>query len=55
MYAGIATGAPVSIALSKEYNILPAFVLIALLPLFSWFSTAKLPSVVDKDHVRTPF
>ncbi|WP_223600625.1 MFS transporter [Chryseobacterium sp. GVT01B] len=56
MYAGIAIGAPVSIWLSKEYNILPAFILIALLPLVSWLSTAKLPSIpVDKDHVRTPF
>ncbi|BFO68001.1 MFS transporter [Chryseobacterium sp. S0630] len=56
MYAGIAIGAPISIWLSKEYNILPAFLLIALLPLVSWLSTAKLPSVpVDKDHVRTPF
>lgn len=56
MYAGIAIGAPISIWLSKEYNILPAFLLITLLPLVSWLSTAKLPSVaVDKDHVRTPF
>jgi len=56
MYAGIAIGAPLSIWLSKEYNILPAFILIALLPLVSWLSTAKLPSIpVDKDHVRTPF
>ncbi|TZF98606.1 MFS transporter (plasmid) [Chryseobacterium panacisoli] len=56
MYAGIAIGAPLSIWLSKEYNILPAFVLIALLPLVSWLSTAKLPSIpVDKDHLRTPF
>jgi len=56
MYAGIAIGAPISIWLSKEYNILPAFMLIALLPLVSWLSTAKLPSIpVDKDHVRTPF
>ncbi|WP_288437681.1 hypothetical protein [uncultured Chryseobacterium sp.] len=36
--------------------ILPDLVLVALLPLVSWFSTAKLPSVpVDKDHVRNPF
>jgi MFS family permease len=56
MYAGIAIGAPLSIWLSKEYNILPAFILIALLPLISWLSTTKLPSIpVDKDHVRTPF
>ncbi|MGI9583128.1 MFS transporter [Chryseobacterium sp. RRHN12] len=56
MYAGIAVGAPVSIWLSKEYNILPAFVLIALLPVISWLSTAKLPSIpVDQEHVRTPF
>ncbi|PWW17568.1 MFS transporter [Chryseobacterium sp. AG844] len=56
MYAGIAIGAPISIWLSKEYNILSAFLLIALLPLVSWLSTAKLPSIpVDKDHVRTPF
>ncbi|MEJ5104329.1 MFS transporter [Chryseobacterium sp. MYb328] len=56
MYAGIAIGAPVSIWLSKEFNMLPAFILIALLPLISWLSTAKLPSIpVDKDHVRTPF
>lgn len=56
MYAGIAIGAPISIWLSKEYNLLPAFILIALLPLVSWISTAKLPSIpVDKDHVRTPF
>lgn len=56
MYAGIAIGAPVSIWLSKEYNMLPAFILIALLPLVSWLSTAKLPSIpVDKNHVRTPF
>ena len=33
MYAGIAIGAPISIWLSKEYNIFPAFLLIALLPL----------------------
>ncbi|MEN5307744.1 MFS transporter [Chryseobacterium cucumeris] len=56
MYAGIAIGAPISIWLSKEYNIFPAFLLIALLPLVSWLSTAKLPSIpVDKDHVRMPF
>jgi MFS family permease len=56
MYAGIAIGAPISIWISKEYHILPAFILIALLPLVSWISTAKLPSIpVDKDHVRTPF
>ncbi|MBO9691116.1 MFS transporter [Chryseobacterium sp.] len=56
MYAGIAIGAPVSIWLSKEYSIMPAFVLIALLPIASWLSTAKLPSLpTDKDHVRTPF
>lgn len=56
MYAGIAIGAPISIWLSKEYNILPAFLLITLLPLISWLSTAKLPSIpVDKDHARTPF
>ncbi|WP_395973607.1 MFS transporter [Chryseobacterium cucumeris] len=56
MYAGIAIGAPISIWLSKEYNIFPAFILIALLPLVSWLSTAKLPSIpVDKDHVRMPF
>ncbi|MDW9379241.1 MFS transporter [Chryseobacterium sp. JV558] len=56
MYAGISMGAPVSIWLSKEYNMLPAFILMALLPLVSWLSTAKLPSIpVDKDHVRTPF
>lgn len=56
MYAGIAIGAPISIWLSKEYNILPAFVLIALLPVISWLSTANLPSIpVDKEHIRTPF
>ncbi|MEG0925482.1 MFS transporter [Chryseobacterium sp.] len=56
MYAGIAIGAPMSIWLSKEYSILPAFILIALLPIVSWFSTARLPSIpVDKDHIRTPF
>lgn len=56
MYAGIAIGAPISIWLSKEYNIFPAFLLIALLPLVSWLSTAKLPSIpVDKDHIRMPF
>ncbi|RTZ46613.1 hypothetical protein EJ377_21315 [Chryseobacterium arthrosphaerae] len=56
MYAGIAVGAPLSIWLSKEYGVLPAFVLIILLPLVSWLSTAKLPSIpVDKDHIRTPF
>lgn len=56
MYAGIAIGAPISIWLSKEYNIFPAFLLIALFPLVSWLSTAKLPSIpVDKDHVRMPF
>ncbi|MGH1516926.1 MFS transporter [Chryseobacterium sp. JK1] len=56
MYAGIAIGAPLSIWLSKDYGILPAFVLMALLPLVSWLSTAKLPSIpVDKEHVRTPF
>ncbi|MDQ1856430.1 MFS transporter [Chryseobacterium sp. WLY505] len=56
MYAGIAIGAPISIWLSKEYSILPAFLFITLLPLVSWLSTAKLPSIpVDKDHIRTPF
>ncbi|MCD9615713.1 MFS transporter [Chryseobacterium gleum] len=56
MYAGIAIGAPISILLSKEYDILPAFVLIALLPVISWLSTANLPSIpVDKEHIRTPF
>lgn len=56
MYAGIAIGAPISIWLSKEYNIFPAFLLIALFPLVSWLSTTKLPSIpVDKDHVRMPF
>lgn len=56
MYAGIAIGAPISIWLSKEYNIFPAFLLIALFPLVSWLSTAKFPSIpVDKDHIRMPF
>ncbi|MFZ4928416.1 MFS transporter [Chryseobacterium sp. Mn2064] len=56
MYAGIAIGAPLSIWLNKDYSILPAFVLMALLPLVSWLSTAKLPSIpVDKEHIRTPF
>lgn len=56
MYAGIAIGAPITIWLSKEYDILPAFVLIALLPVISWLSTANLPSIpVDKEHIRTPF
>ena len=56
MYAGIAIGAPLSIWLSREFSVLPAIILIALLPLVSWLSTAKLPSIpVDKDHVRTPF
>ncbi|SMO46541.1 Predicted arabinose efflux permease, MFS family [Chryseobacterium rhizoplanae] len=56
MYAGIAIGAPLSIWLSREYNIMSAFMLIALLPFVSSLSTTKLPSIpVDKDHVRTPF
>lgn len=56
MYAGIAIGAPLSIWLSKEYGILPAFILIALFPVVSWLSTVKLPSIpVDRDHIRTPF
>ncbi|MCJ7936209.1 MAG: MFS transporter [Chryseobacterium sp.] len=56
MYAGIAIGAPLSIWISREYGILPAFFLIALLPLASWLSTVKLPSVpADKDYIRTPF
>ncbi|WP_223559448.1 MFS transporter [Chryseobacterium lathyri] len=56
MYAGIAVGAPLSIWMSKDFGVLPAFILIMLLPFVSWISTAKLPSIpVDKGHIRTPF
>ncbi|WP_413534031.1 MFS transporter [Empedobacter brevis] len=56
MYAGIAIGAPLSIWLSSEYGVLPAFVLIVIMPFVSWVVTAKLPTLaVDKNHVRTPF
>lgn len=56
MYAGIAIGAPLSIWLSKGFGELTAFVLIMILPVISWISTAKLPAVpVDIDHVRAPF
>lgn len=56
MYAGIAIGAPLSIWLSKGFGELNAFVLIMILPVISWISTAKLPAVpVDIDHVRAPF
>ena len=56
MYAGIAIGAPLSIWLSQAWGVLPAFVLIILLPFVSWVATVKLPGIpVDKDHIRTPF
>lgn len=46
MYAGIAVGAPLSIWMSKDFGMLPAFILIMLLPFVSWISTAKLPSIL---------
>ncbi len=56
MYAGIAIGAPLSIALSSHYGLLPAFLPVILLPFAGGLATAKLPSVpVDKTHIRTPF
>ncbi|MGV0924067.1 MFS transporter [Empedobacter tilapiae] len=56
MYAGIAIGAPLSIGLSSNFGVFPAFVLIILMPFISWIATAKLPSLaIDKDHIRTPF
>lgn len=56
MYAGIAIGAPLSIWLSHAWGVLPAFVLIVLLPFVSWVATVNLPGIpVDKDHIRTPF
>lgn len=47
MYAGIAMGAPISIWLSKEHHTLPAFLLIALLPLVSWLSNKLVASYLN--------
>lgn len=56
MYAGIATGAPLSIALNNHYGLLSAFLLVILLPFVSGLGTVKLPSIpADNASVRTPF
>lgn len=56
MYAGIAIGAPLSIWMINNYTINLVFILMLILPVISWVSTVKLPSIaVDKNHIRTPF
>lgn len=56
MYAGIALGAPLGIALNKFYGMESAFVAFILLSLTSWLITIKLPTLpIDLNHIRTPF
>ncbi|MBK1896637.1 MFS transporter [Chryseobacterium paridis] len=56
MYAGIAIGAPLSMWLGNQFGSSVPFVLILILSVISWLSTAKLPTLtVDPTHVRTPF
>ncbi|SEB00815.1 MFS transporter [Pedobacter hartonius] len=56
MYAGIALGAPLGIALFKTTGIESAFGAISLLSGLSLIITHKLPSLpVDLSHVRAPF
>lgn len=56
MYAGIALGAPLGIALSEIINIESAFSVIALFSGLSLVATHKLPGLtVDLKHIRTPF
>lgn len=56
MYAGIALGAPLGIALNKTAGIASAFIIITLLSVLSLVLTHKLPSLpVHTTRVRTPF
>ncbi|MDR2282569.1 MAG: arabinose transporter [Sphingobacterium sp.] len=56
MYAGIALGAPLSIFMGKNYDLLLVFLLIVLLPVVSWLVTLRLPRLqVEKITVRMPF
>jgi len=56
MYAGIALGAPLGIALTNIAGIETAFIAIILLAVISLMATYKLPVLaVDLEHVRTPF
>lgn len=56
MYAGIALGAPLGIALNKFEGPATAFGAIILLSALSWLVTINLPTLtVDVLHVRTPF
>ena len=56
MYAGIALGAPLSIFMGKNYDLLLVFLLIVLLPAVSWLVTLRLPRLqVEKITVRMPF
>lgn len=56
MYAGIAIGAPLGLALSKTINFETAFGAISILSIVSLLVTSKLPALpVDLTHVRHPF
>lgn len=56
MYAGIALGAPLGIALCKTINIEIALSTIALLSAGSLAVTSRLPALpVDLNHIRVPF
>jgi len=56
MYAGIAAGAPLGIAMNERNGAATAFAVMIVLALVSWLATAKLPVIpADPSHVRTPF
>lgn len=56
MYAGIAVGAPLAIAMKSTLGISYVFATIILLPVLSWVVTYRLANLpVDTGHVRTPF
>lgn len=56
MYAGITLGAPLSILLTKSYDIKYVFILLMVFPVASWLTTVKLPAVnVSNIKKKVPF
>lgn len=56
MYAGIAIGAPLGMAISKNFGTESVFAAISLLSFLSVIITHRLPSLpVDLSHIRVPF
>ena len=56
IYGGLALGAPLSIWLTKYSGISSVYIVMAILPLFSWLSTRKLPLVSgSKNNSKIPF